>query len=304
MLRGLRLRAGLKFFLIAALMVWVLFSVSERQQVYGANGDAEASLSMPVEYVNYTINWVNGSLWAKIDGNYPIYNSGFDVLPMVYPTPPGTTNISLKLDGALVSWSNYTEVYPEELHHTGIGDWSMIYAVLDDVSDFFVLEIHYEHPVQVINGSYMFLYDLNIKDYLSPSANKSIAYFTVTMDVNFTDLDVQTIALDESLNPINYTVINGNPSEIVVQMVSEHGKPLLGDLLFSFKAVAPQGNSSQQVSWVGYAVATAFGMIVAVIGITLVAVFGYLFFKRSRKRGEGKREALSRSFLNRRGMFL
>ena len=277
------MRAGLKLVLITALMVWVLFSVSERQQVYGANGDAEASLSMPVEYVNYTITWVNGSLWAKIDGNYPIYNSGFDVLSMVYPTPPGATNISLKLDGALVSWSNYTE----DLHQTGIGDWSMIYAVLDGVSDFFVLEIHYEHPVQVINGSYMFLYDLNIKDYLSSSANKSIAYFTVKMDVNFTDLDVQTIALDESLNPINYTVTNGYPSEIAVQMVSEYGKPLLGDLLFSFKAVDSQGNSGQQVSWVEYTVAAAFGMIAVAVGITLVAVFGYLFFKRSRKRHEG-----------------
>jgi len=286
-------RASLNFVLLMALIAVVLFSVSEWQPTFGLNGDAQASLSMPVEYVNYTITWVNGSLWAKIDGNYPLYNSGFTMLPMFYPTPPGTTNISLKLDGIEVSWRNYTE----DLHHTGIGNWSMIYAVLDDVSNFFVLEIQYEHPVQAINGSYMFLYDLNIRDYLSPSANKSIAYFTVTMDVNFTDLDVQTIALDESLNPINYTVTNGYPSEIVVQMVSEHGKPLLGDLLFSFKAVGPQGNGGQQVSLVEYAIA-------ATIGIALVAVFGYLFYKRSRKRVEGEREALSRSFLNIRGMLL
>jgi hypothetical protein len=201
---------------------------------------------------------------------------------MVYPTPPETTNISIKLNGAEVSWSNYSEIYPEELHHTGIGDWSMIYAVLDDVPDFFVLEIHYEHPVQVINGSYMYLYDLNIKDYLSPSARESIAYFTVKMDVNFTDLDVQTIALDESLNPINYSVTNGYPSEITVQMVSEYGKPLLGDLLFSFKAVDSQVTNGQEFSWWEYAFA-------ALITVALVAIFGYLFYSRLRKRG--KRQA-------------
>ena len=100
------MRAGLKIVLTMGLIVVILFSFSERQPVYGSNVDAQASLSMPVEYVNYAITWVNGSLWAKIDGNYPIYNSGFDVLPMFYPTPPGTTNISLNLDGALVSWSN------------------------------------------------------------------------------------------------------------------------------------------------------------------------------------------------------
>ena len=275
------MRAGLKIVLTTGLIVVILFSFSERQPVYGSNGDAQASLSMPVEYVNYTITLVNGSLWASIDGNYPIYNSGFDVLPMFYPTPPGTTNLSLKLDSTLVSWSNYTEVDPEALHHTGIGDWSMVYAVLDDVSDFFVLEIHYEHPVQVINGSYMFLYDLNIKDYLSPSANKSIAYFTVTMDVNFTDLDVQTIALDESLNPINYTVTNGHPSEISVQMVSEYDK-LLGDLLFSFKAVRSE-HSIGQISWAGYGVAVTLGVIVATVLITLV-VLGYISIRRSEKR--------------------
>lgn len=272
------MRAGLKFVLTVALVALVLFSVSERQPVNGLNGDVQASLSMPVEYVNYTITWVNGSLWAKIDGNYPIYNSGFDVLPIVYPTPPGTTNISLKLDGALVSWSNYTEVYPDELHHTGIGDWSMIYAVLEDVPDFFVLEIHYEHPVQVINGSYMFLYDLNIKDYLSPSANKSIAYFTVRMDTNFTDLDVQTIALDESLHPINYTVTNGHPSEIAVQMVSEYNN-LLGDLLFSFKALDSQKTGGQQVSWLGYAVAIILGTVAATVLLVIFAL-GYAHFRR------------------------
>jgi hypothetical protein len=82
---------------------------------------------------------------------------------MVYPTPSDTTNIHVKMNETELDWSNY----PHDTHHTAIGDRSMIYCVIAPVSDYFVLKIHYEHPVQLINGSYLFLYDLNIREYLS-----------------------------------------------------------------------------------------------------------------------------------------
>ncbi|HEX9261243.1 MAG TPA: hypothetical protein VF893_01800 [Candidatus Bathyarchaeia archaeon] len=271
--RGYSVRPELRVMVTAMLLI-LFFSSVFGTLVYGADDEVEPSLSMPVEYVNYTIAWVNGSVFAKIDGQYPIYNSGFELLPMVYPTPPGTDNISLKLDGVEISWSNYTTVYPEDLHHTRIGDWSMIYTILDDISDFFVLEIHYEHPVQMINGSYMFLYDLNIYPYLSSSANISIAHFAVSMDINFTDLSVQTVALDESLNPINYTVTGEYPSTINVQMVSQFGKPPLGDLLFSFKAV---NSEEQQIRWADW-------LIVMTVAGTLVAVVALFLYLRSKKK--------------------
>ena len=158
----------------------------------------------------------------------------------------------------------------------------MIYTVLDDVPDFFLLEIHYEHPVQVINGTYMFLYDLNIREYLSASANKSTAFFNVKMDVNFTDLKVQTVAWDDSLNPINYTVTEGYPREISVQMVSEYGKPLLGDLLFSFNVTDLQESGNQPVPWLEYTLAV-------VVGTLLVVVFSFLFYMLlKRKSGDTK----------------
>jgi hypothetical protein len=268
-------------FSIAWLVAMLLFSCPTPKSVYGADVPNAPSLSMPVEHVNYTITEVDGVLWAKIDGNYPIYNSGYDVLPMVYPTPPETTNISVRFNGALVSWSNYTELFPEALHHTGIGDWSMIYAVLDDVPSFFILEIHYEHPVQVINGSYMFLYDLNIRDYLSAPANKSTAYFNVKMDVNFTDLKVQTVALDASLHPINYTVTEGYPLDVSVQMVSEYDKPLLGDLLFSFSAPDLEQVGNQQVPWLLYSV-------VGVVVTLLVTLLGYFLYRFSKKNDDAE----------------
>jgi len=199
------------------------------------------NLSMPVEYINYTITSVNGTLWAKIDGDYPIYllkqmDCSFSGdLPMVYPMPPQTTNISINLDGKEMSWSNYTQIYPEALHHTAVGDWWMIYCNLENVSDYFELRIHYEHPLEVVNGSYLFLYDLNISPYLSSKSNTSTAYFTIQMQTNFTSLNVYSTETDYKWNPVNYTSIKeGSTHVIFIQIYSEYGKPLLGDLVVEF----------------------------------------------------------------------
>jgi hypothetical protein len=193
-------------------------------------------ITMPVEYVNYTITTVNGSLWAKIDGTYPLnvlYWQG--ALPLVYPTPPGTTNISLKMDETELSWNNFTEIYPEAVHFTAIGNWPMINCIINPVPEYFTLKIHYEHPVVLINGSHTFLYDLNITPYLSKQSTKSTAYFTIRMETNYTSLHVNTIATDETVTPINYTATTEDTAETVTfQIVSEYGKPLLGDILVTF----------------------------------------------------------------------
>ena len=199
------------------------------------------SLAMPVEYVNYTITNVNGSLWAKIDGNYPIYiqNTPDCVfngeLPMVYPMPPGTTNIHVTLGNQELSWSYYTQSYPGALHHTAIGDWWMIYSLLGNVSGFFVLKIHYEHPLEVVNGSYLFLYDLNISPYLSEVNNNSTAYFRMRMETNATNLHAYATETDTKWNPINYTTAKEGSIDVVsIQMYSEYDKPLQGDLVVVF----------------------------------------------------------------------
>jgi hypothetical protein len=199
------------------------------------------NLSMPKEYINYTIANVNGVLWAKIDGYYPIYllkenNCSFNgELPMVYPMPPQTTNINISLDNQQVGYINYTRSYPEALHHTAIGNWWMIYFNLENVSDYFVLKIHYEHPLEKVNGSYLFLYDLNIDPYLSEQDNDSTAYFTIQMPTAFTNLNVYSTETDTKWNPIDYNLTEDGSSQVVgIQMHSEYGKPLLGDLVVTF----------------------------------------------------------------------
>lgn len=221
------------------------------QLVPYASANPEGSipaLAMPVEHVNYTITRINGTLWAKIDGNYPIYllkqsDCAFNgELPMVYPMPPETTNIHVTLGDKELSWSNYTQSNPDALHHTAIGDWWMIYSALPNVSDFFVLKIHYEHPLEEVNGSYLFLYDLNITPYLSPQSTNSTAYFTVHMETNTTNLQAYTAppdSLQSEWKPKNYTTTTEGSTKVVsIEMYSENpefsGKPLVGDLVVEF----------------------------------------------------------------------
>ena len=191
-----------------------------------------ASLSMPEEYIDYTITRVDDVLWAKIDGTYPISLTGEETsIPMVYPTPPGTTNISISLNDAGLEWNNFTLT----THHTAIGEWQEVSTFLEQVSGSFVLRIHYEHPLQVINGSYTFLYDLNILEYLSEAANRSVAHFTVRMETEYANLRVNTVfGAEETLKPIDFTASGGDPMEIKIDEVSEFNKPLPGDLLISF----------------------------------------------------------------------
>ena len=244
-------------------------------------------IAMPEEYISYTISRVNGSLWAKIDGTYPLYvsyeNFGSDdlsklddtsllvtsdELPMFYPTPPGTTNISVKMNETELNWSNHTKTHPEATHHTAIGDWPMIYCTIHPVPDHFILKIHYEHPIILINGSYTFLYDLNISPYLSPWCNKSTAYFNIRMETNYEDFHVYTTGSEE-WNPVNYTLTKENTAEIVsIKIISEYNKPLPGDLAVTF-------TDAKASSPIEYSYA-----IIAVIGVAIASVAGYQFLKR------------------------
>ena len=234
-------KTALALILILAILTLQLVGLSTISLV-SANPDGSfPNLSMPIEHVNYTITPVNGTLWAKIDGNYPIYilkqlDCSFNGdLPMVYPMPPGTTNIHVYLGDQELSWTNYTQDYPDELHHTAIGDWSMIYCVLNNVSDNFVLKIHYEHPLQTMNGSYLFLYDLNISPYLSPESNNSTCYYTIRMETNATNMHTYTTATDTQWNPIDYTTTQEGSTQVIsIQEHSEYNKPLPGDLVVEF----------------------------------------------------------------------
>jgi hypothetical protein len=156
----------------------------------------------------------------------------------------------------------------------------MISCTICPILDQFTLKIHYEHPILLINGSHTFLYDLNIRPYLSPWSNKSTAHFEIRFETDYTDLQAHTIATDGTLRPADYMVTEETAS---LQVVSEYAEPLPGDLLISFDAdkQSEQTNSSFFGSSLhGYALA-------AVTLVAAVTLFSYLFLKH-KKRGERK----------------
>jgi len=291
--------------LFSTVFMCLLLAIAGSQFVRfaAANPIPVYSLEMPEEYINYTISRVNGSLWAKVDGTYPLTKFGIecqdqalsigntwftftgDTLPMVYPTPPGTTNISVKMDETELEWSNYTQSFPDATHYTAIGDWPMISCTIYPVLDQFILKIHYEHPIMLMNGSYTFLYDLNISPYLSPWSNKSTAHFNIKFETGYTDIQANTIATDGTLNPVEYTVTKDDAAETAsLQVVSDYSEPLPGDLLISFN----EGNESEQTNsgFLGSSLRTEHGYaLVAVILIAVVAMAGYLSLKH-KKRGD------------------
>lgn len=218
-----------------------------------ANAIPTFSLKMPQEYIDYTIYKIDQTLWAKVDGTYPMTKvdlgclnqtdaiqyslatfTGED-LQMVYPTPPGTTNISVTLDETELSWSNYTQTFPEATHATPIGDWPMIECVIEQVPDEFTLKIHYEHPIQQIEGNNTFVYDINISPYLFPWSNKSTADFTIIFETLAAELQITTVTPDGTVNTPDFEASEENGTKTVtLQIVSEYAKPLHGDLVVTF----------------------------------------------------------------------
>ena len=67
-------QTALAIMLILALLTSTAASLPLIPSVLANPSGSFPALSMPIEHVNYTITSVNGTLWAKIDGNYPIYH--------------------------------------------------------------------------------------------------------------------------------------------------------------------------------------------------------------------------------------
>lgn len=244
---------------------------------------AEPIFSMPKEYINYTITTRDGIMWAAVDGNYPIYCANAAIaneVEMLYPTPPGTNNILITLDGTQLSWRNYTEQHPTARHHTILGDWPMITTTFTP-SEFFVLTIHYEHPVIVVNESYQFLYDLNIAPYLSASNPTSTAHFTLKSEINLAGLEVFTVASDDSRRKVEFIIENEEGAQsMTFAVTSEYGEPLPGDVLIKFSICRTQAEPS-----------VAPTNLTTVVVMALISIGGLGAVAWHRKHKSGDKEA-------------
>ena len=233
---------------IALISTFLLLTLVGAFTIPLARAESDSSsllISMPDESLNYTIVDVNGAPWAKIDGYYPIHQTyGLEgELPMVYPTPPGTVNITLTCNGEKLNWTDYTAFDSEEAtHYTDIGNWSMIMCLVPLKSNNFVLTIHYEHPVQIINGSYTFLYDLNISPYLSSSYNVSTAHFAIRWESKESNIRLYTTGNNGTWSRRSFNSVEDNGIQVMnFDIVSDYSKPLPGDIVVTFdtKAATP-----------------------------------------------------------------
>jgi hypothetical protein len=259
---------------ILALGLLVAVAANNGLQFASAQSNSEPlQLSMHTESINYTITNQSGSLWAKIDGYYPINITGADigVLPMLYPMPPNSTNIHIYLNNQELSWSNYTETHSGALHETAIGDWWMIYSILENFSDSFELRIHYEHPILQVNGSCIFLYDLNIADYLSPQTPDSTAYFTVNFQTAFSEVHVYTASVGSSASQWQTKNFELTNQKISFEMHSSFGVSLPSDLAVVFSA--REGSNADRT-------ALFLPDLVVPIVIDIILVVVLLFVKR------------------------
>jgi hypothetical protein len=159
-------------------------------------------------------------------------------LPLVYPVPPDTTDIHIKLDGVEQAWINYSNVDPTARHYTVIGEWEMVYCTITPAAADFVLQIHYQHPIQTINGSSTFLYDLNISPYRSAASPISTAHFQVKLPQNYTDLNIYRA---NEWNPVTYTSTDSTTGKtITFDIASQYGEPLEGDIVFVLSDAVPE----------------------------------------------------------------
>lgn len=242
---------------LATYTVKVTATVNDYYQTVEDTQVNPQQISMPTEYINYTIFTVNGSLWASIDGTYPMQIPQAWVgqeLSMVYPTPPGVVNISLELDGQEVGYSNLTQSQPYMLHYTYLGEWPMILFAIQPTSPTFVLTIHYQHPILQANGTYMFLYDLNINPYLSNSTSQSTAHFNILFQTNCSDINVYSVPSgsstphDDTKIPVNFTKSKDNGMQTAAfNITSSYSNPLPGDELVTFHR--PQAQVPEFPTW-------------------------------------------------------
>ena len=243
--------------------------------VTSSPGTTQTLISMPQEYLNYTISNINGSLWATVDGVYPMHISpelvGHEI-QMMYPTPTGTTgDIRIDLDGQEVSWSNYTQTNPAAFHYTYLGEWPMINCAILPASADFVMRIHYQHPIMQANGSCLFLYDLNINSYLSNLSSSSTATFNVRFETNCSNIQVYTVPSDSSIprdstkTPVIFVTTYGNNTQTVTfNIISDYSKSVPGDELITFED--SQAQVPEFPSWVILPIC----MIMALMAVMIV----------------------------------
>jgi len=137
-------------------------------------------------------------------------------------------------------------------------------------SKYFILTIHYEHPISKNEEEYQFLYDLNISPYLSASSQKSTAYFRVDLPNSvYTDMKIFTVPNDNTRNDHTFNTVEKNDHSLIsFNVTSIYPDKIPGDILFTFQ------RQKDQIFPIG-----------VIITILIVLISGLILVLKKRKVG-------------------
>jgi hypothetical protein len=218
-------------------MSWTLLS-----NITVANPIPLDRLIMPEEYIDAEIYLIDDAVWAKVNGTYPFYTvTSLENTSMYYPVPSDVEKVAVEMDNMTLSWNYTYENYP-----TVIGVFPMINWTIKPVPNNFTIRTHYEHPVPIMDGSYMFLYAMGTGRYLRYYAKETTAYVTVSVGVDIADdedyINVYTIGYNKTTGDWIWKQANYSVSQlddvwvITFSVVSEEFHPLVEDFLIAIRA--------------------------------------------------------------------
>jgi len=181
--------------LLLCAVLFVLLVPSARSDVIPVNTNL---LYLQSENVTIDVSPNNSGYIAEVKGVYPFQLSGYayaenaadlenllenlrenarSEMTMMFPVPPNSENILVKIFGENIEWEWADDEYSTELGNFPIFKWTfripenMIATTISETvgrvtSDIFIVVVEYTHPIPLENGRYTLLYALGAAGHL------------------------------------------------------------------------------------------------------------------------------------------
>jgi len=170
--------------LFCVVLLTVLLVPSARSNPIPVNTNL---LWLQSENITIDVSPNNNGYTAEVRGVYPFQLSGHGInnlfenlreealgeMAMMFPVPPNSENISVKIFGGNIEWEWADNEYATELGNFPMLKWT--FRIPENmitttewgvISDYFTLVVEYAHPIPLENGRYFLLYALGTGRYM------------------------------------------------------------------------------------------------------------------------------------------
>ena len=185
--------------------------------------------SMPLEEMWIDIERTENALYASFGGDFTFNYIPTDVASMFFPVPVGASNVHVRQDGAVLSWTwsseeHYPTILPE-MPTIPMIEWPGPFPESGAV-----FTVEYEHHLIERADEFIFFYALGTGKYFPTYDKTTTAYFDILLPGDF---DVAGVWLDETAH--EYEVVGGH---LMVTVESQFG-PIVNDLIVSLVPAMP-----------------------------------------------------------------